>query len=315
MSKNNIDVHPQSRVAQLAIQEFDSTLKKEKVTQIDPGHRCDASTCKYYITRRFSTAQFPAVVAVCKFSRHTHVCVPGKCGLSVLTPDSTHVCSLTGTLVSGPAEIQYASFSRPTVGRRANNTVHWISKNRHTAKNRRTGRFKLVRGLLNLIFTSPERHAISRAAAEHLHKTAIRVSKKFSTKTYHAYAAVQKHVLENLAMVRPPAGDVPERVVALIVNTIDFVREVGRRRNKVSRKNDTCLALGLVQLFSTGFSPLGSQLLKVDPWVAKHSLSPVQIGKLSGLRCRQQTIAVRQIQQLLVTENGEAMLQPPAAAQ
>lgn len=112
-------------------------------------------------------------------------------------------------------------------------------------------------------------------------------------------------------MTRPPAPVVPERVVKRVVSTIEFVRNVGEQRRQVSKKNDTCLTLGLVQLLSTGFAPLGAQLLSVDPWIKKHALSPVQVGKLPGLRCRQQTIAVRQIQQLLVTDKGEALLKPP----
>tara|TARA_Y100001938_G_C8067558_1_gene421157 strand:- start:222 stop:584 length:363 start_codon:yes stop_codon:yes gene_type:complete len=113
---------------------------------------------------------------------------------------------------------------------------------------------------------------------------------------------------ENRHLIRPAADVVPESVVTLISKTIERVREEGIRQGNILKKNDACLTLGLVQMYYNGFAPFGAEILSPHKWIREHSLSPVQIGKLPSLRCRQQTIAVRQIQQLLVTETGEAMI-------
>lgn len=306
-----IDALPRCREAAAAIQEYLQTQNSKNISRPDPSHRCLSGVCKYYTTRRFSTPQRPMVVAVCKASQHTHVCIPGKCGLGMRMEDSTCACEITSMTVSGPSEVQYATLGRPTVGRKATSGVHWARRRKHVKTNKPASRKKGVRTLLTLLFLSPQRIKITDAATVHLRKAAGRIAKRYEARSFYAFRAVHKHIRDNIAMIRPPADTIPEAVVNRVAETITYVRDIGKRRSQETKKNDTCLTLGLVQLFSTGFSPLGSEILPVDPWVAKHALSPVQVGKLPNLRCRQQTIAVRQIQRLLVTEDGEALLRPP----
>ena len=306
-----IDAVPRCREAAAAIQEYLQTQPPKNITRPDPSHRCLSGVCSYYTTRRFSTPQRPMVVAVCKASQHTHVCIPGKCGLGVRMEDSTYACEITSASISGPQEVQYATLGRPTVGRKSCSGVHWARRRKHVKSNKPASRKKGVRTLLALLFSSPQRKKITDAATAHLRKSASKIAKRYDFRSFYAFRAVNNHIRENIAMIRPPAETIPEEVVDRVSETIAYVRDVGKRRFQETKKNDTCLTLGLVQLFSTGFSPLGSEILPVDPWVAKHTLSPVQVGKLPNLRCRQQTIAVRQIQRLLVTDDGEALLRPP----
>lgn len=302
-----MDIVPKSNEARLAVDDFNKLAKN--VCASDPTHRCNED-CKYYITRRFSTSRCPKVIAVCKDSRHVHECMPHVCTLGVKSRDTCMTCSVTGMVVNGPEEYLYATTSRPTVGCKTTNGVHWLNKKRIFKSNRTSVRVKAVREVLHLIFCSEKRKAISRCAVQQLKKNVSRITGKFSTKSVKAYMTIFDFIQESQHLVSPPAEFVPDEIVALIAKTIEFVRKEGKRRGKILKKNDACLTLGLVQLYATGFAPLGSEILAPNKWISKHALSPVQIGKLPSLRCRQQTIAVRQIQQLLVTETGEALIRP-----
>jgi hypothetical protein len=298
-----MDIIPRQARAAYAIREYDATLTTGK-TAPDLMHRCN-SDCKYYASRTHK-------VAVCRNSRQTHLCGAGTCTLAVIAADTAMVCPLTGWEVGAHALVQYIPQAKFTAGRQGKCGLHWSTR-RKKVRAKQTNVIKVaVRATLQLVFCSPERTAIS-ADAMHRINTQVKriVASGPTTPSFWVFLQLRQHYMHQWGSLRPPAPAVPEPVVDHFCTSIKILQTASRDRNLELKRTTSCLVLGLCQLLDSGFCPNGATLVASHPWVKAHALSPVQYGKFKSIRCRQQTIAVRQMQRLLVDAQGNALLRLP----
>ena len=124
-----MDVAPQSKAAVDALNAFDASCKRRRVSVcgIDTTHRCNTNQCKFFVWKN---------VAVCQFSRHTHVC-SDRCSLTVTKSDGVY-CELTARQISGPQLQQFLNKTVQKYGReRATNTG---TQQKYQRQNRRQKR-------------------------------------------------------------------------------------------------------------------------------------------------------------------------------
>jgi len=265
-------------------------------------HRC-TDACKYYISRRHT-------VAVCRSSRHTHVCGKSVCTLGTATRDTSTACTITGYEVGAQAEVLYASLRSANSFNRSSR-MHWSSPRKRVRTHPAILRRRSIEALATMVFCSPHRIALTAIALKKREDQCKKVLKDCRQRTYWTFAKVRAVVLTAAKFVRPPATVVPAGFVTYVCNSVQLLQAESAKRQKFIKKNDTVVALGLLQLLETGFCPRGTRAIHQHPFATAHGLDPAQYARLPGIRARQQTISVRQIQRLCVDDDGRTVLQLP----
>lgn len=285
------------------MKKYQSSLPISQRSQICISHRCDHN-CKYFVDQIYK-------VAICKESKHTHSCGPEVCKLCVKTADTTHACPITGFEIVSHDCLQYASFSKPCLGtKNKKNMQHWTTSKRRLKTNPKILQMRAVTTLMKRVFLSAERKKITNLAKKKLTQScsAILLGKDL---TLLKFLRIRREVEKSYSFTRPMPTEIPSLFTTYICNCIDKLHHESSRRNIKLKKNDACIAYGLLQLFSEGFSPQGITTIHPVKFVQDHGLTPNQYAKIPGLRARQQTIAVRQIQRLCVNKSGAAIFTLP----
>jgi len=223
--------------------------------------------------------------------------------------DTTTACRITGIEIQPPAEQQHVSIQTPRSFNRSS-SVHWSTPSRRA----RVPAGKLIRGtavdILHKVFVSDKRQHITRAAENSRQNAGVRalINGKCDYWTYRkVYRAVDHH----FASCSTVPTTVPPTLATYLADMSQIVKVESKKRNLVLKQNNACIVYGLLQLLACGFSPGGVKCIRQIEFVHEHGLSPTQYAKLPGIRARQQTIAVRQIQRVCVDESGHAVLQLP----
>jgi hypothetical protein len=226
-----------------------------------------------------------------------------------MAQNTVDVCSITGLETSGPAEVRHLAF-RKAGSFSKSSTVHWsLPTKRRRLTDRQVSR-NVVLSVLHLVFCSPARRDIS---ASYLAKRFAACKRAFKgvPLTPATYMRVNSVIAKFYCLTRPMPANVPSEIIEYVCASIQFVKEAGVQRKLPLKQNTACLTFGLLQLFTQGFAPMGVTSIYKVPYVIHHGLSPSQFAKLPGLRARQQTIAVRQIQRVCVDAIGKPAIQLP----
>lgn len=291
-----MDIYPRSNAAVQAINLYNA--KCTDVCAIDEQHRC-TDKCEYFVCDRLR-------VAVCKTSRHTHVC-SRQCTLAESGHDGAY-CRLTAMQVSGPAQHAHVNATRMEYGRRTSN-MHWEPRAQKAVKKKPANQHaKRVRTMLHSLFLSQERRAIITQAKA---RVTTKMRDMLKKKTVAAYSAAVAYRLKMAPSMNPLPRSIPEPFVAYIIEQTERIREECVRRRIPCKRTDASLVLGLLQLLKTGFEACGANLVPRSHFVTKYALSEQQYGLLPGVRCRSQTISTRLVKKAILTEEGEPLLLLP----
>jgi len=289
-------------------------LPIERQVATDRVHRC-TDACKYFVSSHHR-------VAVCTTSLHTHVCGRELCTLATEVSDTTYACPLTGLEIAPPAEQQHVSLRSDTSFNRSSQ-IHWTTVRCRVRQPATKLQRQVVASTLAKLFTSQERYDIFTKAVARRNADVVAALRRIRqnnpadkpTRTYWAYARVRAVIAAHATFTRPPMDTVNCDFVTYVCNIIHLLKTKAKQKKLPLKKNDACIVFGLAQLFDTGFAPGGVTAIRTVSSVHRHGMSPCQYSKLSCLRARQQTIAVRQIQRVCVDKTGRASLQlPPAPA-
>lgn len=169
----------------------------------------------------------------------------------------------------------------------------------------------IVRSIIQLAFCSQERIAITAAAQTRRDAVVHRITTVRKRNDFWMYLELYKVFAQTGAATRPPATHVDANVVDYICECMGVLEAESNRRGLPLRRGEQGMTLGLLQMMDDGFAPHGATVLQPVPYITTHGLSPIQYGKLSSVRCRTQTIAVRQMQRVVVSITGNAVMQLP----
>ena len=295
-----MDIVPNCPATARALHEYVSTVPVSERVALDSNHRCNAM-CTYKM--------WTHNVAICVKSLHTHTCLKNQCTLSTISRNTAHVCTITGLETSGPAEVRHMAF-RNAGSFNKSSGIHWTTTTkRHRITERQIAR-NVVTSVLQTVFRSSARQDITASYVAKRHAACMRACRGRAL-TVATYFRIVDVVSKFYDLTRPVPDDVPPELVEYICASIQFVKTAGMRRNLILKQNTACLTFGLLQLFSQGFTPMGVTAVYTVPFVRAYGISPSQFAKLPGLRARQQTIAVRQIQRVCVDSAGKPALQVP----
>jgi len=291
-----MDIFPRSNEAAAAISNYDRRCKN--VCAIDTNHRC-SDACEYYVCDKTR-------VAVCKTSRHTHVCSK-FCTLTTRERDGRY-CRLTAFQVNGPEEEAHINSTRITFGQRHSN-VHWGPAPTRAAKAKPANTHaKRVRAMLSLLFVSKDRRRISNDTIDKVRK---KMTALLHRRTVGAYCNALAYRCKMSPGLKPVPQSIPETFAQYIIIQTERIRNECARRKIPCKRTDASLVLGLLQLLNTGFSACGACIIPKSDYVARHSLSVQQYGLIPGIRCRSQTISTRLVKKAVLTEDGEPLLTLP----
>ena len=303
-----MDIYPQSAAASNAIARMNNR-DPLAVCAIDATHRCCTTQCKYFVVKN---------VAVCKASRHTHVCADG-CPFSAEQIDGTF-CTLTGRQTGAVAVKQYLNKATMVYGKRVSNQ-HWteVKKKKKKCNGRRntTSAAKVrskcgwhVRQTLQTLFTSQERAAMTTKATERQ----IVVEKSITASrnpTFALYQEVYECRMKNNHLLNPPPDSIPEPLTKYLIDMIAFIEKQASSKHTSLKRTGHSVVLGLIELLQSGFVVDGCVLVRPSPFLQRHAPDVTQVGKLPNIRARQQTIATRLVKLALVSEDGEPLRQLP----
>ena len=292
-----MDIYPRSAAAAQAINLYNA--KCTLVCAIDKGHRC-SDECEYFLCDRLR-------VAVCKSSRHTHVCTR-DCSLAVAEQDGMY-CKVTAYQVGGPSEHAHVNATKFAFGRRFSN-MHWAPPAQKAAKKKPSNQHaKRVRSMLQSLFLSKERKDILGQAES---KCRAKMREQLQKGTVAAYFSAVEHRRKMANSLRPLPESIPEPFIRYIIEQTERIRGECVRRRIPCKRTDASLVLGLLQLLKSGFSACGATMISQSQFVKNHALSEQQYGLLPGVRCRSQTISTRLVKKALLTTDGEPLfLLPP----
>jgi len=120
------------------------------------------------------------------------------------------------------------------------------------------------------------------------------------------YKEIRKVYEEATTSLREPLPyTIPNAFVTYVVDGINLLRKEGALRKLPLKVGDQSVTLALIQLFTTGFSPKGVEIIERIEFVAKHMYKASMFAQLANVRCRGQTICARQICRILVTATGD----------
>lgn len=191
--------------------------------------------------------------------------------------------------------------------------VHWSRPTRRTRASSRTTALRTIQRILNRVFVSDERVALTRDAIK---RQADACQRCLATKgaTVNAFVRIRAIVHSWYESTRPVPSRVPPALASYIYDVITFIA----RRNLVLKlplkTNISCLTYGILQLLTSGFAPMGVCAVRRLSFAARHGITPSQYARLPGIRARQQSISVRQLQRICVDDSGHATLQFPVMA-
>ena len=187
-----MDIYPKSAQAVEALKEFDK--KQTVISAIDPHHRC-TDKCQYYVCDKWK-------VAVCKTSRHTHLC--NECCTLLEKTNEGSFCKITAYQKYGPEEHAYANATKMLYGRKHSN-VHWCQS---TNKGKRTKpnvqHAKRVRQMLNLIYLSNERKKITQESKAKMKARLKQILKPLTVEAYYKAPFAKARARRTSTILRRP---------------------------------------------------------------------------------------------------------------
>ena len=209
--------------------------------------------------------------------------------------------------MKGPELLVFQNKAKRIYGKNVSNQ-HWATKKKRNTKSAKSLRYSRVNSILKLIFLSSERRKITKDSIGKATRIAKFEIKSVSVTSYATAMAIFEEAYDS---IRTPPVSISPELSAYLVTVIGIIRSESERRNMKLKRTDQTIVLGLLQLLETGFQVNGATLIESSPFVQKYGLSLHQFGKLKGIRCRQQTIATRQIKQALVTTDGHPLIRLP----
>lgn len=268
---------------------------------MDVNHRCGPG-CKYTQSRTRH-------VAICQASLHTHTCTPDTCTLSQRMSDTTYACSITGLQTKSPEEQQHVQLHAVGSYNRSSR-VHWSKPARRARTSSQVTALRVIQRILDRVFLSKERQALTHDALKKRHEACNR-HVAAGGMSLHTFVRVRAIVRDWHESTRPMPSRVPRALATYIHDLIVFVNARSTVVHLPLKHNVSCLTYGLLQLLTSGFAPMGVCAIRRIPFMVKHGITPSQYARLPGLRARQQSISVRQLQRICVDDSGRATAQFP----
>lgn len=188
--------------------------------------------------------------------------------------------------------------------------IHWSRPTRRTRTSSHVTALRAIRKILDRVFLSNERQALTHDALKKRREACQRyvIAGGMSV---HTFVRVRATVRSWYVSTRPMPSRVPRALVTYIHDLIVFVHARSAAVQLPMKHNISCLTYGLLQLLTSGFAPMGVCAIHRIPFMIKHGITPSQYARLPGLRARQQSISVRQLQRICVDDSGRATAQLP----
>ena len=168
-----------------------------------------------------------------------------------------------------------------------------------------------IRTVLHRVFLSDSRRNLTLVARAKRDDACERYMATRSPTATCSFVGLRALVDAHHSQTRPMPSHVPAELVVYIHKLVVHVKRVAVQRGLPVKQNTACMTYGILQLLSTGFCPMRVFAVPRVSFVSAHGITPSQYAKLPGLRARQQSISVRQLQRICVDEDGRTVTQFP----